>query len=73
MTYTEGLVNSVYRQNGPDQYTLIYYSMKRKPEEMPGPSGNGFQKIVLKGSDNDFPLRKKLLNSIVLPEYFSKK
>ncbi len=72
MTYTEGLVNSVYRQNGPDQYTLIYYSMKRKPEEMPGPSGNGFQKIVLKVPDKDFPLRKKLLNTIVLPEYFKK-
>jgi glycosyltransferase involved in cell wall biosynthesis len=72
MTYTEGLINSVYQQNGTDEYTLAYYSMKRKAENMPGPTGNGFQKVVLMLPDGDFPLRENLLNTFVLPSFLKK-
>lgn len=72
MTYTEGLVNSLYGQNQNDEYTLAYYSLKRDPASMPGPVGNGFQKAVLRVPDNEFPFRIKLLNQIVLPQFFRK-
>jgi len=39
---------------------------------MPGPAGNGFQKAVLSIPDGDFPLRKELLNTFVLPSFFKK-
>lgn len=70
MTYTEGLINSVYQQNTTDEYLLAYYSLKRKAVTMPGPSGNGFTKVVLKVPDWEFPLRKEFLNNLVLPRYF---
>ena len=72
MTYTEGLVNSVYQQNSTDDYTLAYYSMKRNASDMPGPAGNGFHKTVLRVPDEEFPLRTKFLNQIVLPNFFKK-
>lgn len=69
MTYTEGLINSLYDQNKTDTYTLAYYSMKRKAEDMPGPLGNGFQKAVLRVPDWEFPIRKHFLNHIALPHF----
>lgn len=72
MTYTEGLINSVYQQNTSDEYQLAYYSLKRKADSMPGPSGNGFTKVMLRVPDWDFPLRNEFLNSFALPEYFKK-
>jgi glycosyltransferase involved in cell wall biosynthesis len=72
MTYTEGLVNSVYQQNKTDEYTLAYYSMKRGAADMPGPTGNGFTKTVLRVPDWEFPLRIKLLNTFVLPSFFKR-
>lgn len=72
MTYTEGLINSVYQQNKSDEYLLAYYSLQRKAETMPGPSGNGFSKVVLRVPDWEFPCRKEFLNNCVLPDYFKK-
>ncbi|MBL8013007.1 MAG: glycosyltransferase family 4 protein [Candidatus Omnitrophica bacterium] len=69
MTYTEGLINSLYHQNKTDDYTLAYFSLKRKVADMPGPTGNGFHKNVLKVPDWDFPLHTKILNSIILPRF----
>ena len=72
MTYTEGLINSVYQQNVADEYTLAYFSLKRNTNDMPGPTGNGFKKIVLRVPDWDFPFRIEFLNKIVLPDFFKK-
>lgn len=72
MTYTEGLINSLYAQNGPDEYTLAYYSLKRTGDAMPGPKGNGFQKAVLRVPDWDVPFRREFLNTFVLPSFFKK-
>ena len=44
MTYTEGLVNGLFEHDQLNEYTLAYYSLSRKAEGMPGPTGKNFQK-----------------------------
>jgi len=73
MTYTEGLVHGMRKVDQENNYHLLYYSMKRRPEEMPGPNSiDQFSKNVLKVPDRDFIGRKALLNYYYLPQYFRK-
>ena len=72
MTYTEGLINSLYRANLADNYTLGYYSLTRQAHNMPGPSGEHFRKVVLRVPAGEFRFRGRLIDDIVLP-YFLKK
>ncbi len=70
MTYTEGLVYGMNQVDHENQYSLLYYSLNRKPANMPGPEGINFRKIVLRVPDRGFTGRQKLIDSVVLPMFF---
>lgn len=72
MTYTEGLINSLYKHDRGNNYSLVYYSLRRGAGEMPGPEGGNFKKTVLKAPDREFWARQLLIDKIVVPQ-FSKK
>lgn len=70
MTYTEGLVNGLYANDMENTYSLIYYSMTREANQMPGPSDRNFSRKVLRVPDQPFWGRQNILDGIMLPAYF---
>lgn len=72
MTYTEGLVYSLFEHDKANDYSLAYYSLQRKPQEMPGPQGKKFHKEVLRVPDRDFWRRQFVIDQIALPHFFKK-
>ena len=73
MTYTEGLVNSLCRNDRENRYTLAYYSLTRGPGQMPGPEDNNFDKSVLKVPDREFAGRQPLIDRLMLPLFLKNK
>ncbi|MBF0511929.1 MAG: glycosyltransferase, partial [Candidatus Omnitrophica bacterium] len=69
MTYTEGLVYSLFENDRINDYTLAYYSLHRAVKDMPGPSGRNFQKQVLRVPDREFWRRQYLIDTVVLPRF----
>lgn len=67
MTYTEGLVNAMSLIDKENDYILVYYSLKRKPEEMPGPDAVNFRKRVIRVPDREFFARQKIIDQFFLP------
>jgi len=72
MTYAEGLVNGTNVNDKENDYTLLYYSLRRQAFDMPGPDGGKFTKAVLKVPDMMFWGRKFIVDDIVLPAYLKK-
>jgi len=72
MTYTEGLVNGMCANDKENDYSLLYYSLSRKPQDMPGPARAHFQKTVLRVPDREFPGRQWALDRLFLPAFFQK-
>jgi len=70
LTYTEGLVYSLFENDRVNDYTLTYYSLRRKAPAMPGPSERNFHKKVLTAPDGEFWNRQFLLDRFVLPGFF---
>ena len=69
MTYTEGLVNSLRHHDNENDYTMLYYSLKRRNSEMPGVQNSNFKKTVLKVPDREFWGRQNLIDNIFLPHF----
>jgi glycosyltransferase involved in cell wall biosynthesis len=72
MTYTEGLINGMKQNDHENQYKLIYYSLRRNAEAMPGPSNGNFQKFVLRVPDREVAGRRWLIDTVALPGFFKK-
>ena len=72
MTYTEGLVNGMFCNDKDNDYKLVYYSLTRKSEQMPGPDGGNFAKAVVKVPDRPFWGRRYVLDDVMLPAYLKK-
>lgn len=72
MTYTEGLVNGMYAHDRENDYSLLYYSLGRKPQDMPGPDGKNFTKAVLRVPDRPFSGRQFVIDRMLLPAFFKK-
>jgi glycosyltransferase involved in cell wall biosynthesis len=72
MTYTEGLVNSLYAHDRENQYALLYYSLRRRAEDMPGPGKDNFTKAVARVPDQMFWGRQSLLDKVFLPAFLKK-
>lgn len=72
MTYTEGLVRGLYENDHEENYSLLYYSLTRWPNSMPGPEGRNFHKKVLKVPDRMFQGRQMLIDKVALPMFFSR-
>ena len=72
MTYTEGLVNGMYAHDRENNYKLLYYSLRRPAETMPGPAGPNFTKAVLRVPDQAFWGRRSLIDRVLLPRFFKK-
>lgn len=70
MTYTEGLVKGMARNDKDNDYNLIYYSMHRSAEVMPGPSNGKFRKTVLRVPDRSFYGKEWVIDHLCLPGYF---
>ncbi len=70
MTYTEGLVNGLFKNDKVNHFDLAYYSLRRSPQDMPGPEGERFQKHVLRVADRDFWMRQQLIDAFLLPQFF---
>ncbi len=70
MTYTEGLVNGLHRHDHENDYKLVYYSLKRRADMMPGPSNGRFSKVVLRVPDDEFRGRQFWVDNIALPFFF---
>lgn len=73
MTYTEGLVYSLFEEDRLNDYSLIYYSLLRSPKDMPGPSGKNFHQDVFRVFEREFWKRQFFIDKLVLPEYFKSK
>ena len=72
MTYTEGLVNGMYAHDRENNYKLLYYSLKRQANDMPGPGGRNFTKAVLRVPDQTFGGRQFVIDKVFLPMFFKK-
>ena len=72
MTYTEGLVNGMYAHDRENNYKLLYYSLKRRAKDMPGPVGQNFTKTVLRVPDQAFWGRQSIIDRVLLPRFFEK-
>jgi len=72
MTYTEGLVNGMSANDLQNDYTLLYYSLTRGSDSMPGPNGKNLKKEVLKIPDRSFWGRKFIIDNVYLPAFFRK-
>jgi len=72
MTYAEGLVNGMNANDKENDYTLLYYSLRRQASDMPGPEGEKFTKDVLRLPDRTFWGRKFIMDDMLLPAYFKK-
>src|SRR3989338_1538546 len=72
LTYTEGLGNGLYQNDTANQYELIFYSLRRSSEQMPGPGNRNFKKIVVKVPDQEFSGRQWLVDHLALPASFKK-
>ncbi|MDP2654697.1 MAG: glycosyltransferase family 1 protein [Candidatus Omnitrophota bacterium] len=72
MTYTEGLVNGVHRNDRANAYALVYYSLRRSADGMPGPSDGNFRKAVLRVPDRPFWGRQALIDDFLLPAFLKK-
>lgn len=72
LTYTEGLIESLSKQDFDNNYSLIYYSLKRKPSQMPGIEQKNFKKYVLRVPDQLFKGRQFWIDSLALPSFFKK-
>lgn len=72
MTYTEGLVNSMHAHDRENHYKLLYYSLRRRADDMPGPVRPNFAKAVLRVPDQAFWGRRSLIDNVLLPRFFKK-
>ena len=72
MTYTEGLVNYIFRNDLQNRYNLLFYSLRRSPQEMPGPSGENVKKFVLRMPDNEFRFRQQIVDHLFLPGFLKR-
>ncbi len=72
MTYTEGLVNGMYKHDRDNMYSLLYYSLTRRAAGMPGPEGANFQKTVLRVPDREFQGKQWYIDNVALPGFFKK-
>jgi len=72
MTYTEGLVNSLFANDRENKYTLAYYSLKQSFKDVPGPSGRNFRRSVVKVPDREFPGRRFVIDAVALPLFLKK-
>jgi glycosyltransferase involved in cell wall biosynthesis len=70
MTYAEGLVKGLSQNDLKNNYALAYYSLKRRPEDMPGPTNGNFAKTVLPIPDREFLGRQWLIDNLALPKFF---
>ena len=73
VTYTEGLLYSLFENDKFNDYMLAYYSLYRKAQDMPGPSGKNFHKEVLRVPDREFFQRQWVIDKVVLPGLFKSK
>ena len=73
VTYTEGLINGLERNDKENNYSLAYYSLRRTPEQMPGTLNDSFKKHVIRVPDGRYPGRKFLIDDVFLPGFLRKK
>ena len=73
LTYTEGLVNSLQRNDKNNVYDLLFYSLWRQAKDMPGPTSENFRKIVLRVPDRTFKGRQSLIDNLFLPPFLKHK
>ena len=69
MTYTEGLINSINLNDCENKYDLVYYSLTKGKEHMPGPWTGNIRKNVLKIPDREFWKRQWLIDHLFLPAF----
>jgi glycosyltransferase involved in cell wall biosynthesis len=67
LTYTEGLVKGMARHDKENDYNLIYYSLRRSSQFMPGPSDGRFKKSVLRVPDRTFRGKEWVIDQMFLP------
>lgn len=72
MTYTEGLVNGICAHDRENNYKLLYYSLRRRADDMPGPAGPNFAKMALRLPDQAFKGRQFIVDRVLLPMFFKK-
>lgn len=66
-TYTNHLVHELAKLDVSNQYSLLYTSLKRKADELPGPKAANFQNSVIRIPDRNFPVRDWLFSKVFLP------
>jgi len=69
LTYTEGLVNGLSAYDRDNTYSLLYYSLSRPAQLMPGPAAPNFTKKVVRVPDRDFFARQWVLDQVALPAF----
>ncbi len=70
MTYTEGLLNGMKANDQENKYELVYYSLKRRAVDMPGPSSPNLKKVIVRVPDRVFAGRQWAIDKIALPLFF---
>ena len=72
MREAEGLVKGRCANDRENAYTLLYYSLSRRGDDMPGPNGGNFRREVLKVPDRAFWGRQAVIDKVFLPAFFRK-
>ena len=73
MTYTEGLINSLRGNDKENDYMMVYYSLTRRADEMPGEERANFKKTVIKVPDYEFWGRQFIVDRVALPAFLREK
>lgn len=72
MTYTEGLVKSLFANDRENDYALAYYSLRQSSQDVPGPVGRNFRKSVIRVPDREFFGRRFVIDAVALPLFLKK-
>ena len=72
LNYAEKLIYTLAEIDKSNEYFLLFTSLRKKANEMPGPTQNNFVKKVLPIPDRGFPFKNLLLNKGFLPYFFIK-
>ncbi len=67
--YTEKLIYELAKIDTSNRYFLIYCSLRKKTDELPGPNNANFMKKVIRVPDRNFIFDKAYLSKVALPRF----
>ena len=71
-TYTEKLIYNLAKIDKDNEYFLLFTSLRKKENELWGPSNARFVKKIIRIPDGDFPFKDYIISRVILPSFLEK-